>query len=382
MKKTTIISLLMLFLSIPLFAQHGTYNDYMIYAKAQITDIQVHDIDNYQGIPLTETWIFLKILDGDLKGEVKKAVFSGENELPEEMRYNIGDKIFIGISGAESEGSTEYISIYDMDNTKSLVVLLILMVVVVIVIGRLKGFASLLALLATIALLFLIFIPATLKGYPSLPIAIGIAIVSIIITLPIITGFQLKTLGAILGATLGVLFASILAYIFGSVMHLAGIVSNEMLTVFYASNIRIDMKGLVLSGMIIAALGAVMDVCISIASSTAEIYKANPNIGAKQAYKSVLNIGTDILGTMVNTLILAYMGSSLGLILFISIRLQPEMSFWMVMNHNLILGEIVKSAIGSIGLFISIPITAFISVEIYEKHYANKKKNMTQDSLD
>ncbi|MFA5519712.1 MAG: YibE/F family protein, partial [Spirochaetota bacterium] len=177
---------------------------------------------------------------------------------------------------------------------------------------------------------------------------------------------------------LGILFASTLAYIFGSVMHLAGIVSNEMLTVFYASNIRIDMKGLVLSGMIIAALGAIMDVCISIASSTAEIYNANPNIGAKQAYKSVLNIGTDILGTMVNTLILAYVGSSLGLILFISIRLQPEMTFWMVMNHNLILGEIVKSAIGSIGLFISIPITAFISVEIYEKYYSHKRKNHTQ----
>ncbi len=378
MKKTTIISLLILFLATPLIAQHGSYDDYMTYAKAKITDIQVQDIDNPQGIPLTETWIFLKILDGDLKGEIKKAVFSGENELPEEMRYNIGDKIFIGISKAGIEGSTEYISIYDMDNTKSLVVLVILMIVVIIIIGKLKGFASLLALVATIALLFLVFIPATLKGYPSLPVAIGIAIISIIITLPIISGFKLKTLGAVLGAVLGILFASTLAYIFGSVMHLAGIVSNEMLTVFYASNIRIDMKGLVLSGMIIAALGAIMDVCISIASSTAEIYNANPNIGAKQAYKSVLNIGTDILGTMVNTLILAYVGSSLGLILFISIRLQPEMTFWMVMNHNLILGEIVKSAIGSIGLFISIPITAFISVEIYEKYYSHKRKNHTQ----
>jgi uncharacterized membrane protein len=373
MIRTALVSFILILLSIPAAAQQSDYNDYMTYARAQISDIQINEIENPQGIPLTETWIFLKILDGDYKGEVKKAVFSGENELPEEMKYNKGDKVFIGISAAAFEGSTEYISIYDMDNTRSLVVLLSLMVIIVIFVGRLKGFASLLALIVTIALLFLIFIPATLKGYPSLPVAIVIAIISVIITLPIIAGFQLKTLAAILGAICGIIFSSILAYTFGSVMHLAGIITNEMLTVYYASNIRIDMKGLVLSGMIIAALGAIMDVCISIASSTAEIFSANPEIDEKTAYKSVLNIGTDILGSMVNTLVLAYVGSSLALILFISIRIQPEMSFWMVLNYNLILGEIVKSAIGSIGLFISIPITALISVKIYKKYYSVKK---------
>ena len=378
MKKFAVISILVSFFSIPLFAQQGTYQDSMVYAKAEITDIIVHDIENPQGIPLIETWIYLKILDGEFKGEVKKAVFSGENELPEEMQYRKGDRVFIGISSLGIEGSTEYISIYDMDNTKSLIVLLTLMVLIVIIVGKLKGLASLAALIVTIALLFMVFIPATLKGYPSLPIAIGISIISIVITLPIIAGLKLKTLAAILGAICGIIFSSILAYTFGSIMHLAGIITNEMLTVYYASNIRIDMKGLVLSGMIIAALGAIMDVCISIASSTAEIFSANPQIDEKQAYKSVLNIGTDILGSMVNTLILAYVGSSLALILFISLRLQPEMSVGMIINYNLILGEIVKSAIGSIGLFVSIPLTALISVKIYKKYYSFKEKNFTR----
>jgi len=377
-RKLPLILLLILIVSIPLFAQQGTYQDSMVYAKAEITDIQLQEIENPQGIPLVESWIFLKILDGEFKGETKKAVFSGENELPEEMHYRKGDRVFIGISSLGIEGSTEYISIYDMDNTKSLVVLLALMVIIVIIVGKLKGLASLLALLVTIALLFLVFIPATLKGYPSLPIAILISIVSIIITLPIIAGFKLKTLAAILGAICGIIFSSILAYTFGSIMHLAGIITNEMLTVYYASNIKIDMKGLVLSGMIIAALGAIMDVCISIASSTAEIFSANPEIDEKTAYKSVLNIGTDILGSMVNTLILAYVGSSLALILFISIRIQPEMSVGMILNYNLILGEIVKSAIGSIGLFVSIPITALISVKIYKKYYTFKKESFTR----
>lgn len=380
MKKLAAVSIFIFFISIPLLAQQGTYQESMVYAKAEITDIIVHDIDNPQGIPLVETWIYLKILDGEFKGETKKAVFSGENELPEEMQYKKGNRVFVGISSLALEGSTEYISIYDMDNTRSLIVLLTLMVLIVIIVGKLKGVASLAALLVTIALLFLVFIPATLKGYPSLPIAIVISIISIVITLPIIAGLKLKTLAAILGGICGIIFSSILAYAFGSIMHLAGIITNEMLTVYYASNIKIDMKGLVLSGMIIAALGAIMDVCISIASSTAEIFSANPQIDEKQAYKSVLNIGTDILGSMVNTLILAYVGSSLALILFISIRIQPEMSIGMILNYNLILGEIVKSAIGSIGLFVSIPLTALISVKIYKKYYSFKEKNFTRHS--
>ena len=80
-----------------------------------------------------------------------------------------------------------------------------------------------------------------------------------------------------------------------------------------------------------------------------------------------MNIGTDILGSMVNTLILAYVGSSLSLILWIAMRLQPGMPFWMVLNYNPVLSEIVKSAVGSIGMFISIPLTAFISVRLFIK---------------
>jgi uncharacterized membrane protein len=123
--------------------------------------------------------------------------------------------------------------------------------------------------------------------------------------------------------------------------------------------------------MIIAALGAIMDICISIASSTAEIFNANPGLSEKEAFRSVLNIGTDILGSMVNTLILAYVGSSISLILLISMKLEPGMPFWMVLNYNPVLNEIVKSVIGSLGMFISIPATAFIAVKLHKRKIAN-----------
>ncbi|MCL2025999.1 MAG: YibE/F family protein [Leptospirales bacterium] len=188
-----------------------------------------------------------------------------------------------------------------------------------------------------------------------------------LITLPIIAGLQLKTLCAILGTVCGIIISSLIAIVFSAIMHLSGLITDEMLTVFYMSDISINLKGIMLSGMIIAALGALMDVCVSIASSAAEIFQANPAIEEKEALRSVLRIGKDILGSMVNTLILAYVGSSLSLILIIAMRIQPEMPFTMILNYNPVLSEIVKSVTGSLGMLLCIPITAFISVKLYKR---------------
>ncbi len=358
-----IIVLPLFFINISeILGQENSFNYERKYARASIVKIEKLPLS----ADLVETRIRLKVLDGIFKGETKTAVFKGEDDMPGDMRYEEGDTLYIGISNTGEQGSSEYVSLYDYDNTSGIVILIVLLVLVILLIGRVRGLFSLLALIVTILLLFFIFIPLTLKGYPSLPIAIAISIVSILITLPIIAGLRLKTLAAILGASAGIVIAALLAVFFGWIMHLSGIVTNEMLTVFYAADVEINLKSIALSGMIISALGAIMDVCISIASSTAEIFSANPEIPEKDAIKSVLNIGTDILGSMVNTLILAYVGSSLSLILFISLRMEPGMPFWMVINYNPILSEIVKSAVGSIGMFLCVPLTAYISVRLYK----------------
>ena len=350
----------------PISINAETYIDKRFYAKAKIIKIEKENVKRAKGIIIEEVHVKLKVLDGKFKGEIKTAIFGTESDLPKDLTYKIGQTYFIGISKTEEKNTTAHISIYDIDNSFNIIILVFLMILAIVSIGKLKGLSSLVALIFTIALIFLVLIPLTLKGYPPLPIAVAISIVSIIITLPLITGFHLKTGAAILGAAIGVALASLLAVFFGKIMHLSGIITNDMLTVFYASNVLIDLKGVLLSGMILAALGAVMDICISMASATAEIFHAKPDIDEKEAFTSVLNIGTDILGTMVNTLILAYVGSSLALILLITLKIQPGMSFWMVLNYNPVLSEIVKSVIGSIGMFISIPITAFISVKLYK----------------
>ncbi len=343
------------------------YTDLRTYARAQITDIETSRFDSIPGINLIETRVYLKILSGEQKGKTRVAIFRGESNLPKDMSYQKGDTVFIGISETEPVDSVGYISIYDADNTGGIIVLLALLVLAILIIGRIRGLASLLALCITIILLFFVLIPLTLNGYPPLPIAIGISVISICITLPIIAGFNKKTLAAIFGASGGIIIAAILAISFGYIMNISGIVTDDMLAVFYASEVNIDLRGIVLSGMIIAALGAIMDISISISSAANEIFFANPAIPDGKAFRSILTIGKDILGSMVNTLILAYVGSSLALVLWIAMKIQPDMPFWMIMNYNPVLSEIVKSVIGSIGMFVSIPLTAYISIKLLRK---------------
>lgn len=356
----------------------AAYHQDRIYTRAIITNIETIPIKSEKNVKLIERRVHLKIIDGDLKDQKKIAIFRGEDDAPKYVQYKPGNTVFIGVSKVGyTEDMEEYVSLYDIDNTKSIIFLGIFLLLIIVLVGKTKGFLSLIALLITILLLFFVFIPLTLKGYPPLLLAVIISIVSILITLPIISGFNLKTFSAISGASLGIIICSILALLFGWIMHLSGIITDSMLTVFYASNVTIDLRDLSLSSMIIAALGAIMDVAISIASSTAELYRINPDLSVTQAMKSVLNIGTDILGSMVNTLILAYVGSSLSLLILISLRFEPGMPYWMIFNYNPVLSELVKSAIGSIGMFLSIPITAFIATNLYKKHYhkLKSKKN-------
>lgn len=348
-----------------LWAQNTMTQMQRIYAKAEIVSIDQEEFIGPDNRRHSERVVSIRILDGPLKGERRKARFGGEDDMPYDMRYREGDKVFVGIAPEGLEGTAEYISLYDFDNTLALSLLLLLMLGALLYVGRLKGLGSLLALLITVLLVFTLLIPMTLKGHSPLPLAILISILSISITMPVIAGFRKKTVAAILGASGGVTLAALLAVLFGHVMHLSGVVTNDMLTVFYLSDVTIDLRGLAISGMIIAALGAIMDISISIASSAAEIHQANPDIDTARAFNSVLTIGRDILGSMVNTLILAYTGSSLSMVLLIAMKLQPGMPLAMVLNYNPVLSELVKSAVGSIGMFLAIPLTAWIAVKLY-----------------
>lgn len=373
-KLTAFILLLTLVIPITLPAvEKKHFNDQRTFARALVEKIEhvKGDEENPYDVMVQ---IHLKILDGPRKGENHIVEFKGDDNMPKGMFYQKDDTVFIGIAKDEKTTEIDFISIYDVENTNGIVILGVLLLISVIAVGRLRGVLSMASLVTTIILLFYLLIPLTLKGRSPIPMAIGISLFSIAVTTPIILGFQKKTLAAIIGASSGVVIATILALFSGWIMRVTGIVTNEMITVFYASSIDIDLKGLALSAIIISALGAIMDVCISIASATEEIFRVHPEISFKEAFKSVITVSSDMLGATMNTLLFAYVGTSLPLVLLIALKLEPGIPFTMVLNYNPVLSELVRSAVGCIGMFLSMPATALICIEL---HMRSGKKRKT-----
>ena len=192
-------------------------------------------------------------------------------------------------------------------------------------------------------------------------------ILIIAVTLLIISGFNKKTLSAIIGTAGGVLIAGIIALIVGSAAKLTGFGDDESQMLMYIpQNITFDFRGLLFAGILIGTMGATMDVGMSIASAMHEIKENSPNIKTSALFKAGMNVGRDAMPTMSNTLILAYAGGSLHLMLLL---MAYETPFTHIINWDMIASEVLRSIAGSIGIIFAIPITALASVliEKYEK---------------
>lgn len=351
--------------TLPLFAvEKKIFKDARRFARAEIVKIERSQPDENNPYDV-DVSVHLKILDGEQKGESHVVTFGGDDNMPKDMFYHEGDTVFIGISVTGGEEGIDYIHIYDVDNSTGIIIFGVLLLAAILFVGRIRGIMSILAFMATIFLIFFLLIPMTLQGNSPLPVAVGICIAAIIVTIPIILGFKKKTLAAIAGASSGILIATFLALLAGWIMRLTGIVTNEMMTVFYASVTDIDLRGLALSSIIIAALGAIMDVCISIASAAEEIFTVHPEISFKDAFRSVITVSSDMLGATLNTLLFAYVGTSLPLLLLIALKMEPGIPFTMVLNYNPVLSELIKSAVGCIGMFLSMPATAIICIKLH-----------------
>ncbi|NLY86751.1 MAG: YibE/F family protein [Tissierellia bacterium] len=304
-------------------------------------------------------------------GKYKNQVLDIENHLSDNPAYDIlpkkGDKVVVMIE--EIDGDLEaYVT--DFQRSNYILYLAIFFVLIILLIGKIKGLKAIVSLVLTILAILYILLPQILKGVDPMLVSILIAVGVTVITILLVSGFNYKSLTAILGTSIGVIIAGLIAYYMGHKAHLTGLSSEEATMLIYIpQNIEFNFKNLLFSGIILGALGAVMDVGMSIASSIEEIHLANPNLSTKELFKSGMNVGKDIMGTMTNTLILAYTGSSIPLLLLF---MAYNISLVEIMNLDIIATEAVRSLAGSIGLALTIPVTAAIGSILIKKQ--NKEK--------
>jgi uncharacterized membrane protein len=335
----------------------------VFYAKALVTDIEtktISQIINETTNVTSQQELTLKILNSKLADQEFKII----NEItsnPVDIKLADNDKILVSIEEYPDNNYKIYITGHYRLN--GILLLIGLFILLLIILGGKQGFKTVISLILSIILIFKVLIPQTLAGTNPVLIALIISIAIAIITLFLIAGFNKKSFIAILGTLGGLIIAIIVSYIFAKLTYLNGLSTEEARTLFYKFP-EINPQGIFFSGIIIAALGAVMDVAMSIASSLTEIKTAKPEISFSQLFKSGINVGKDIMGTMSNTLIFAYVGVSLPLLLLFAEFGDNYTNF---INLDFIADEIIRSIGGSIGLITVVPITALLAAFLYSK---------------
>lgn len=319
----------------------------------------------------------VKITDSRHNGEIYNIIYYLEDDyntrlpLYDELKEN--DKVYV-YANFEDDVLVGDAFVQYYDKTNWVILLAGIFALIIVLIGGVKGIKALVGLIITVGLVFGMLVPGILNGDSPIMLTVIVCCLTIFFTFIIVSGFHKKTFAAILGTIAGVVAAGTIGSIFSDSMMLTGINEHaRMLSVSVAEEKEMfDFKGIMLAGIMISALGACMDVGMSIASSLSELKNENPEMTTSKLIKSGMNIGKDVMGTMTNTLILAYVGSAMLCILLYTIN---GFDLATVLNQEDITMEVLKSLAGSIGLVCTIPLTALVSGLIMGDRNIKNKKN-------
>jgi len=291
----------------------------------------------------------------------KIIIENGNQPMANITKYAVNNRVLVSITpGLEGE---EYV-ITDFIRRDSLVLLSIIFVILLIVIAKWKGFSSLLGMIFTFFIVFTFILPKLLAGNNPILIAIGASLVIVPVSFYLAHGINKKTTLAIISSAISLVITALLASIFTQIGHLTGLSSEEagMLSIEQGS---LNMKGILLAGIVIGALGVLDDITISQAAIVDELANTAKLTKAKDLYNRSMAIGKDHITSMVNTLFLAYAGASLPLLLIFTNNPHP---FSEIINYELIAEEIIRTLVGSIGLILAVPITTIIAANWYRKN--------------
>lgn len=271
-----------------------------------------------------------------------------------------GDKLLL--YGYDDGQETHWL-MHEYLRSDALIILAAVFIVLLLIYGRKKGFHSVLALGFTCLSIFLVFIPAILSGKNIYAASFILMAFITVMTLTLVNGFNRKSLSAGIGLFGGLAAAAVVFGLADIFLKLSGYVSEESIYLAYVNPANpIDLKAILFAGILLGALGAVMDVAVSIAASLQEVHDSAENPTFASLMRSGLNIGQDMLGTMMNTLVLAYIGSSLSLVLILIVYSNSLLELF---NKEMIVVEVLQSLAGSVGLLAAIPLTTLVSSYIY-----------------
>lgn len=274
----------------------------------------------------------------------------------EVVRLQVGDKIYVNrlidISG------NEYVTFMDFERRPVLIIVTAIFIALLLFFSRWQAVRALISLGGSIAAIFFILVPALLAGYNPALTSVAIAALVMGFVLFGTHGVNPRSIIAFGGTYTAVVVTGIIAYFSVDVMRLTGFSSDASVYLNFATNGELDLSGLLLGGIIIGILGILDDVSITQASVVQEIKRANPALRFTELYARAIRVGRDHIGSLVNTLALAYVGVSLPLILLYA---KTSTNWWTSLNQEVIAVELIRIIVGSIGLIMAVPFTTLVA---------------------
>jgi len=305
--------------------------------------------------------IELKILTGSEKDKIV-TVENGNQALANVTKYEQGEKV-IATKDVSPDGIEIY-SVTDFVRRDSLWVLGVIFVVLTILVAKWKGVMSILSMVFTFVVVFIYVLPNLSNGANPIIIATIASLIIIPISFYMAHGINQKTTVAIVSSIVALGATAVLSLMFISLGRLTGLSSEEAGMLLVQRSGNFDMKGLLMCGIIIGALGVLDDITISQAAIVNELIKSSEKPKGALIYKQAMNVGRDHISSMVNTLVLAYAGASLPLLLVFVDNPHP---FSEIINYEFLAEEIIRTLVGSIGLILAVPITTLIAVNWIRK---------------
>lgn len=302
-----------------------------------------------------------KVDKGSLEGQVVE-IENGEVGTTRTERYEEGDRLVVGY--AETVDGESYFYIIDYVRKQILGWLLLAFVILAVVIVKKWAVTSLLGMVFSFLVIFRVILPAIIEGQDPVLAAIGGAVLIIPASFYLSHGFNRKTNAAILGTVVSLMVIGWLSKWLIGVGRLTGLASEEAGFFLIESGGGVDMKGILLAGIIVGALGVLDDVTVSQAAIVAELKETDKKLGVKELYKKAMRVGHDHITSMINTLVLVYAGAAMPLLLLFT---SGGLSFGEVINYEVVAEEVIRTLVGSIGLVLAVPITTIVAAVLVRK---------------
>jgi len=326
-------------------------------ARARVTEIIEEGEIDLGGTIQRYQLARVELLEGEYKGIIMEIDYGRRQVLSNTTYLQAGDKVLVTV-GLRPDG---VLTVYFVDfvRSDSLLWLTAIFVAVILAISRWKGLRSLLSMAFSLLVIIGYIIPHILVGEDPLWVSIAGSVILLGVTLYLTYGWNLKTHAAVVSMIFVLLITGTLAVLAVFFTRLTGSGDENALFLIQMLNTQINLRGLLLGGMIIGALGVLDDLVTTQASAVFELHQANESLGFRQLFRAAMRIGQDHVAATVNTLVLAYAGAALPMLLMFSLG---RGNYGFLVNFEFIAEEIVRTLVGSLGLVTAVPLTTAIAI--------------------